>query len=121
MILGYYPGWADGFVKEYLDNLKRDGQRRKAEAKLLVDLQILASTWPRPQFVTARLLKGHEPLWEIKREFQGIGYRIFFCVNGQEIWLLHALEKKAQKTPTSDLELAYKRMQNIFTGKIRRA
>jgi phage-related protein len=121
MDLGYYRGWDTGFVKEYLDSLRDDGQRKKAAAKLDFDIHLLATTWPRPQFITIRPLKGHEPLWELKRAFQSLAYRIFFCVKGQDIWLLHSLEKKRDKTPASDLQVADARMRNVLTGTVRRA
>lgn len=90
MIVGYYPGWDRGHVREYLYGLANDGQRKRAASKLDFDVQVLATTWPRPQWVTAKLMKGYEPLWELSREYQGVAYRIFFCVLGGELWLLHA-------------------------------
>jgi phage-related protein len=120
MNLGYYPGWTHGFVAEYFDELKRDGQRKKAEAKLRGDLLSLQYTWPRPVGVDVKILRGHEPMWELIREYQGIAYRVFFCVKGQDIWLLHAIEKKKMKTPPSDLNVAYTRMQNVLSGRVRR-
>ena len=84
------------------------------------DILSLLYTWPRPMGVQVKPLKGHAPLWELKREYQGIAYRVFFCVKSQEIWLLHAIEKKQQRTPGSDLGSAYSRMQNILSGKVRR-
>ena len=120
MLIGYYPGWDTGFVRDYLNELRDDGQRKKAAAKLDFDLHMLETTWPRPQFVTVKVMKGHEPLYELTREYQGIAYRVFFCAKGQEIWLLHAMEKKTQKTPATDLDLAYTRMQHVLTGKVRR-
>ena len=81
MLIGYYPRWDSGFVLDYLDELKLDGQRKKAEARLRGDLLSLLYTWPRPIGVQVKPLKGHEPLWELKREYQGIAYRVFFCVN----------------------------------------
>ena len=120
MIIGYYPNWHTGFVRDELNKLRNDGQRKKAAAKLDFDIQMLGTTWPRPQFVTIKSLKGHEPLHELIREYQGIAYRVFFCVKGQEIWLLHSIEKKKQKTPGGDLKLAFARMQDVFSGKIRR-
>lgn len=102
MIIGYYPDWVDGFVKQSMDKLKLDGQRKKAEAKLWIDIQTLPRGWPRPQGVTVRILKGYEPLWELNRE---------------KIWLLHVIEKKSQKTVLGDLNVAYERMQNILTAK----
>ncbi len=58
MIVGYYPGWNSGFVRDYLEGLRDDGQRKKAAAKLDFDVQVLAATWPRPQLVHAKIMKG---------------------------------------------------------------
>lgn len=120
MVIGYYPGWDAGFVRDGLDALRDDGQRKKAAAKLDFDLQMLAATWPRPQFVTIKMLKSHRPLYELTREYQGIAYRVFFCVQDQDIWLLHLIEKKKRKTPAADLNLAHARMRDVLTGKVRR-
>lgn len=120
MKLGYYPYWDKGFVQNYMDELKDDGQRKKAEAKIWIDLQTLVSAWPNRMNVDVKSMKGHEPLWELRREFQGIEYRIFFCTHKDEMWLLHAIEKKRQKTLGSDLDLAYKRMQDVLRGAVRR-
>lgn len=120
MVLGYYPGWNTGFVRDFLDRLRDDGQRKKAAAKLDFDLHVLETTWPRTQFITVKSMKGHEPLHELIREYQGIAYRIFFCAGSREIWLLHAIEKKKRKTPAADLELAYARMRNVLDGRVRR-
>jgi phage-related protein len=120
MEVGYYPGWIDGFVKNYFDRLIEDGQRKKAEAKLRLDILTLQEYWPATLNVTVRLLKGHELLWELKRDYQGIAYRVFFCTKGNEMWLLHAIEKKSPKTPWSDVTLAYKRMTDVLVGKVRK-
>lgn len=47
-IIGYYPGWNTGCVRDYLNGLREDGQRKKAAAKLDFDLHMLETTWPRP-------------------------------------------------------------------------
>ena len=73
-----------------------------------------------PQKLPAGILLVHEPLLELIREYQGTAYRIFFCVKGPEIWLLHALEKKRRKTPVTDLRLAQDRMRNVLNGAVRR-
>jgi len=119
-MVGYYPGWDAGDVRDYLDGLRDDGQRKKAAAKLDFDIHMLATTWPRPQYVTVKSMRGHEPLHELIREYQGIAYRIFFCVKGAEIWLLHAFEKKRRKTPAADLKLAYDRMRGVLNGTVGR-
>jgi phage-related protein len=120
MEVGYFPGWTSGFVKDYFDDLKKDGQRRKAVAKLRVDILTLQEYWPATLNVTVRSLKSHGPLWELKRNYQGIGYRVFFCTKGSEMWLLHAIEKKSPKTPLSDLDLAYRRMADVLMGKAKK-
>lgn len=118
MDVGYYPDWDDGVVKEFFESLKKDGQRMKAEAKLRLDLLTLQGYWPQTLNVTLRQLKGYEPLWELKREYQGVAYRLFFCIKGQQMWLLHAIEKKSPKTPRRDLDLAFRRMSDVVTGRV---
>jgi phage-related protein len=119
MKIGFYPGWDTGFVLDHLERLRGDGQRKKAAAKLAYDFEMLGTTWPRPQLVTVKPLKGYAPLYELVREFQGIAYRVFFCVKGQEMWLLHSMEKKKQKTPADDLKVAYARMKSVLAGQVR--
>ena len=120
MIIGYYPNWDSGIVSAYFDRLRRDGQRKKAEARLRGDILTLLATWPRPIGVEIRLMRGYEPLWELKREVQGVAYRVFFCVKGDEIWLVDLIEKKRDKTPSRTLNAAYARMRGVMTGKVRR-
>jgi len=122
MKLGYYPGWDKGFVRDYIEDLQADGQRKKAAVRLQTDLLKLEMCWPHAQMmnITVKHMPGHEPLRELIREFQGIAYRVFFCVMGQEIWVLHAIEKKKDKTPEGDLKLAYSRMPEVLSGQVRR-
>ena len=85
-----------------------------------MDILTLQEYWPATLNVTVRPLKSYEPLWELKRDFQNVAYRVFFCFKDRDMWLLHAIEKKKQKTPRSDLELAYARMKEVLTGKVKR-
>jgi phage-related protein len=39
--------------------------------------------------------------------------RVFFCVSGSRMVLLHGIVKKTQKTPVKDLDLAEKRMKEL--------
>ena len=107
--IGYYP-WANrGPVKDYLDGLA--GSSPEAHNKLILDIQLLAVEGLRSRQITIRPLgKG---LWELKRLFNSIQYRIFFCVGRGNAWLLHAIEKKSAKTPLDDIRLARKRMKGI--------
>ena len=58
MLVGYYPGWDNGYVLTHIDELRIDGQRKKAAVKLEYDLEVLQMTWPRPVFVKVKSLKG---------------------------------------------------------------
>ena len=122
MKLGFYPGWDKGLVLDYLNEMKADGQRKKTAAKLQADLLKLEACWPHVQMmnITVKHMVSYEPLRELVRPFDGIAYRIFFCVKGQEIWTLRAIEKKKDKTPEGDARLAYSRMQDVFSGRIGR-
>jgi phage-related protein len=39
--------------------------------------------------------------------------RVMFCIVHGEMVLLHGFEKKSQKTPRQDIELAFKRKKEI--------
>jgi phage-related protein len=51
-------------------------------------------------------------LWEIRMHGQdGIARAIYFAAQGQQLIVVHAFQKKTQKTPRRDIELAFTRMQ----------
>jgi len=100
----YYPQGSHGPVRDYLNELARDSP--KAFARLTLDLEVLGAEGLRSQQITIRSL-GNK-LWELKRLYEGIQYRLFFGVQNGSLWLLHNIEKKSTKTPKHDLELAKK-------------
>ncbi|MBI4056047.1 MAG: type II toxin-antitoxin system RelE/ParE family toxin [Elusimicrobia bacterium] len=106
----YYPEGDDGPVREYLDDLAT--QRPAAYIKLVLDLEILGAEGLRSKQITIRPLG--QGLWEHKRLFEGVQYRIFFCVERGCAWLLHAIEKKSVKTPLDDIRLSRKRMRGML-------
>jgi phage-related protein len=56
---------------------------------------------------------GHG-MWEVRADLSGGRIaRVLFWIRGSEMILLHGFEKKTQKTPPHDLELARKRKQEI--------
>ncbi len=55
---------------------------------------------------------------ELKRRYDKIAYRIFFCVRQDELWLLSIFEKESEATPKRELEKAYKRMKKVLEGRI---
>jgi phage-related protein len=51
-------------------------------------------------------------LWEVRSNLaHGRIARVIFCVSGGNMVLLHGFEKKSQKTPKPDLEIARKRQK----------
>jgi phage-related protein len=40
-------------------------------------------------------------------------FRVFYGLDNGEAWLLHAIEKKTQKTPPADMRLARKRLSEV--------
>jgi len=77
-----------------------------------VDLEVLGSEGLRSKQITVRPLG--DKLWELKRLYEGIQYRIFFGVWKGAAWLLHSIEKKSAKTPKDDLELARRRLREVM-------
>jgi phage-related protein len=53
-------------------------------------------------------------LYEVRSDLTGgrIG-RVIFCIVAGEMILLHGFEKKTQKTPQTDIDLARKRRKEI--------
>jgi phage-related protein len=53
-------------------------------------------------------------MWEVRSGLSGGRIaRVIFAIVGGEMILLHGFEKKSQKTPSSDLDLALKRKREI--------
>lgn len=106
----YYPEGNRGPVREHLTALAKE--RPKAFARLALDLEILGAEGLRSQQIAIRPLG--DKLWELKRRYDGIQYRLFFGVWKNAVWLLHSIEKKSAKTPKDDLELARKRLREVM-------
>ena len=107
----FYPDGETGPVRQYFEHLRERGESRKAWARLIADLDILGQEGLRSQRISVRSLG--QGLWELRRTYQGVFYRILFCVHRQGVWLLHAFEKETRKTPLRDLDLARGRMAKV--------
>ena len=105
----YYPEGNRGPVRDYLTALAKE--RPKAFARLALDLEVLGAEGLRSQQITIRPLG--DKLWELKRLYDGVQYRIFFGVHRGIAWLVHCIEKKSAKTPQNDLILARKRLKEV--------
>ncbi len=106
----YYPEGSRGPVRDYLIELAKE--RPKAFARLALDLEVLGAEGLRAQQITIRPLG--DKLWELKRLYDGIQYRVFFGVHKGVAWLVHGIEKKSAKTPKDDLELARRRLREVM-------
>lgn len=50
-------------------------------------------------------------LWELREESQTNIYRVIYCfVSGRRIVLLHGFQKKTQRTPRGEIEIAERRL-----------
>ena len=110
MKIQYFPSGDCGYVFDYFEHLLKI--KPKALARLLLDLKILGAEGLQSKQISIRLL--YKGLWELRRKYEGIQYRIIFCVHSGNIWLLHWVEKKSAKTPLSDIQLAQKRMKGVI-------
>ena len=106
----YYPEGNRGPVRDYLTQLAQE--RPKAFARLALDLEVLGAEGLRSQQMTVRPLG--DKLWELKRLYDGIQYRVFFGVHKGAAWFVHGIEKKSAKTPKDDLALARRRLREVM-------
>ena len=95
-------------VAEFLSDLPSDEMARIAGC--LTNVEELGFDSPRVQF---RQIKGS--LWEIKIKTSRSGYRFFYvCIQKGIIVLLHAYKKQSQKAPKQEIDLAEKRMMEVY-------
>ena len=109
----FYPHGNNGPVRDELRRLT--DERPKASARLELDLDILLMEGLRSSRIIIRPLGSK--LWELKRSYDGIEYRLFLGVSKGTVWLLHFIEKKSAKTPKGDLHLARKRLKEVARAK----
>jgi len=63
-------------------------------------------------------LEGTDGLYEIRIEFESNIYRIFCCFDkGNLVILFNAFQKKTQKTPKNEIDLALKLKKEYFNSK----
>jgi phage-related protein len=66
-------------------------------------------------------MSGTDGLYEVRIEFEGNIYRIFCCFDkGNLVVLFNGFQKKSQKTPKKEIELALKLKEKYFKQKIKR-
>ena len=93
-------------VREWLKELPLEDRKIVGE-----DIKDVEFAWPIGLPLCRPLRQG---LWEVRSNLaQGRIARVLFCELEGQMILLHAFIKKSQKTPTSDLQLAMKRMKDL--------
>ncbi|MDI3468324.1 MAG: hypothetical protein OJF62_000387 [Pseudolabrys sp.] len=93
-------------VREWLLALSKSDRRTAGK-----DIQKVEFGWPIGMPYCRPLGRG---LWEVRSDLSGGRIaRVIFCIVGGEMVLLHGFEKKSQKTPTQDIELALRRKKEI--------
>ena len=104
---GDYP------VKELIEE-----QDEATYAKVLQAIKLLANNGPflKPPYIKKlqdkQSLRLRLKLYEL-RISGTVALRIFYTIYNNEYYLLHALKKKSQKTPTQEIKTALDRMKEI--------
>jgi phage-related protein len=107
-IIFYDTDFGDKPVEEFLAKLEPD-----ARAKVVRTLELLRAQ----QIVPAKFWKKltGSTLWEVRVEYAGNIYRILATTaKGNRVILLHGFQKKSQKTPGQDMEIAQQRQKRYF-------
>ena len=92
-------------VREWLKRLRKD--ERQAIAK---DIRKAEYGWPLGMPTCDALGGG---LWEVRTNLETRIARVFFCMAGARMVLLHGIIKKTQKAPSVDLQTARERKRNL--------
>jgi phage-related protein len=76
------------------------------------DIQKVQWRWPVSRPLVGSFGAG---LYEVRTSLDGNIYRVFFCIVGKVMILLHAIMKKTQATPAKDLALARARQTEVVS------
>ncbi|HQS14864.1 type II toxin-antitoxin system RelE/ParE family toxin [Reyranella sp.] len=77
------------------------------------DIKAVEFGWPIGMPI-CRPISGRKGLWEVRSNLPGGRIaRVLFCIHDGHLALLHGFEKKTQKTPDRDLDVAVKRMKGL--------
>ena len=112
------PGWSVVFYVE------ASGHEPVREFLVGLDLRTQARfDWSIEQ-LRLRNVRAREPLvrhlegdiWELRRESDGNIYRLLYSfLSGRRILFLHGFQKKTQKTPRQEIDLAQQRLARFLT------
>lgn len=96
---GDYP------VQDFIDK-----QDKNTQSRIALSIGLLASQGPflKPPYIK----KLRNNLYELRISGK-IAIRIFYTIQNNEYYLLHAFKKKSQKTPVRELKIALDRLREI--------
>ena len=107
-IVFYETDFGDKPVEQFLTGLEPS-----ARAKVVRSLE-MPRAFPVVPAKFWQKLSGQN-LWEVRAEFGGNIYRVLSTTaKGNRVILLHAFQKKSQKTPRQDMEIAQQRQRRYF-------
>lgn len=99
------------FIDFYLD------QSEKVQEKIEYVFKVIRSVQNIPKKFIDHMT-GTDGLYEIRIEFESNIYRIFCCFDkGNLVVLFNAFQKKTQKTPKREIDLALKLKDEYFNTK----
>jgi len=95
-------------LRVWLKCLSRDARREIGS-----DILKVQRMWP-----VSRPLVGSfgDGLYEVVTSHRRNEYRVIFCIKEATMVLLHGFQKKIQKTPTADLDLARRRRREVHSS-----
>ena len=98
------------YFKEFFDGLSLKAQRKVIYVLSLLRVQ---------RKLSAKFVKPIEDgLFELRVKFESNIYRIFFCFDdGNIVILFNGFQKKSQKTPKSEIEMALKLKKQYYEQK----
>ena len=104
------------FHKQHFQNLYLE-QSEKVREKIGYVFRVIKTVDKIPEKFLKHL-EGTGGLYEIREEFGSSIFRIFCCFDkGNIVVLFNAFQKKSQKTPKQEIELAEKLKKEYFTSK----
>lgn len=107
-IIFYLSDFGDRPVEDFLASLDAGVRAKVVRTLELLRFQpiVPAKFWKK--------LSGFD-LWEVRVTYSGNIYRILAAfAKGNRVILLHGFQKKSQKTPKQDIEIALQRQKRYF-------
>jgi phage-related protein len=89
----------------------------KQQAKVYREIELLKKFGNELHFPHVRKMEGekYNVLWELRIEFSSNAFRIFYFIYSQNTSiLLHGFQKKTEKTPVKELDIAINRMKDYM-------